>query len=230
MGMKIRYAMLVLTFVLLSVLCAYARHGPQVAPQPNNRPAPRPTQIVIRASPNAHVYLDDVFIGKANAKGTLVIDNPKPGTHMLRVSLAGKRDFHQQFFIIAGLTVTVNVTQSDVARSNPVQTPPRAVRSGESKPEPIRVDGQEEFAKLLYEPYPEYPKAAKLAMIQGTVRFQALISKDGKIKSLKVLSGHPLLVKPAMDAVRRYRYQPTLVKGKPVEVLTEIDVNFTLVT
>jgi len=55
-----------------------------------------------------------------------------------------------------------------------------------------------------------------------------VISKDGTIQDLKVLGGHPLLVKSALDAVSRWRYQPTLLNGEPVEVVTEIDVNFTL--
>jgi len=85
-----------------------------------------------------------------------------------------------------------------------------------------------ENAKLLFQPKPEYPPLAKMARIQGTVRLEAVISKDGTIQDLKVVSGHPLLVKAALEAVQRWRYQPTLLNGEPVEVITEIDVNFTL--
>jgi periplasmic protein TonB len=92
----------------------------------------------------------------------------------------------------------------------------------------IRVGGQVENAKLIYKPTPEYPPLAKMARIQGTVRLEAIIAKDGTIQDLKVLSGHPLLVKSALDAVKQWRYQPTLLNGEPVEVVTEIDVNFTL--
>src|SRR5579875_1698216 len=95
-------------------------------------------------------------------------------------------------------------------------------------PQRIRVGGQVEAAKLIYGPSPEYPPLAKMARIQGTVRLEAIISKDGTIQDLKVLSGHPLLVKAALDAVKQWRYQPTLLNGEPVEVVTEIDVNFTL--
>ena len=92
----------------------------------------------------------------------------------------------------------------------------------------IRVGGQVEQAKWIFHPNPEYPPLAKMARIQGTVRLEAIISKDGTIQDLKVLSGHPLLVKSAIDAVSRWRYQPTLLNGEPVEVVTEIDVNFML--
>jgi periplasmic protein TonB len=97
-----------------------------------------------------------------------------------------------------------------------------------SAPKRIRVGGQVENAKLIFQPRPEYPPLAKMARIQGSVRLEAVISKDGTIQDLKVLSGHPLLVKTALEAVQRWRYQPTLLNGEPVEVITEIDVNFTL--
>ena len=81
---------------------------------------------------------------------------------------------------------------------------------------------------LIYGPKPDFPQLAKMARIQGAVRLEALIAKDGTIKGLKVISGHPLLVKAALQAVHIWRYQPTLLNGQPVEVETEIDVNFSL--
>ena len=85
-----------------------------------------------------------------------------------------------------------------------------------------------EAANLIYAPKPDYPQLAKLARIQGTARLEALIATDGTIKDLKVVSGHPLLVKAALEAVESWRYRPTLLNGQPVEVETEIDVNFSL--
>ena len=67
-----------------------------------------------------------------------------------------------------------------------------------------------------------------MARIQGTVVLQAIIGKDGTVQDLKVVSGHPLLVRAALDAVKTWRYQPTLLDSEPVDVLTEIDVNFNL--
>jgi protein TonB len=109
------------------------------------------------------------------------------------------------------------------AAAPPPPPPPKA-----ETPKRIRVGGQVEAAKAIYRPSPEYPPLAKMARIQGVVRLEAVISKDGTIQDLKVLSGHPLLVKSAMEAVQKWRYQPTLLNGEPVEVVTEIDVNFTL--
>ena len=92
----------------------------------------------------------------------------------------------------------------------------------------VRLGGQVEAAKLIFQVKPEYPPLARIARVQGAVRLEAVISKEGTMQSLKVLSGPPLLVKAALDAVSRWRYQPTLLNGEPVEVSTEIDVNFTL--
>jgi protein TonB len=64
--------------------------------------------------------------------------------------------------------------------------------------------------------------------VQGTVKFQATISKEGNIQNLQLLSGPPLLVQAAMAAVQQWQYKPTLLNGEPVEVITTIDVNFTL--
>jgi periplasmic protein TonB len=96
------------------------------------------------------------------------------------------------------------------------------------KPSRIRIGGQVEAAKLIRQIKPEYPPLAKMARIQGTVRLEALISTDGTIQKLRVLAGHPFLAQAAIDAVAHWRYQPTLLNGDPVEVVTEIDVNFTL--
>jgi len=95
-------------------------------------------------------------------------------------------------------------------------------------PRRIRVGGQVESARLIFQPKPEYPPLAKMARIQGVVKLDAVISKDGTIQDLKAISGHPLLLRAAMEAVQRWRYQPTLLNGEAVEVATEIDVNFTL--
>jgi protein TonB len=83
-------------------------------------------------------------------------------------------------------------------------------------------------ANLVRQPKPLYPPLAKAARVQGTVRFTATISKEGKIDNLALVSGPPLLVQAAMEAVRQWEYKPTLLNGEAVEVITTIDVNFTL--
>jgi protein TonB len=95
-------------------------------------------------------------------------------------------------------------------------------------PKRIRVGGQVQAAQLVNKVQPLYPALAKQARIQGTVRLQAVIAKNGSVEELQVLSGHPLLVQAALDAVKQWRYRPTLLNGEPVEVVTTIDVVFTL--
>lgn len=109
--------------------------------------------------------------------------------------------------------------------------PPPPVKQEAPKPatpKQIRVGGNVQAAKLLNQPKPAYPPLARQARIQGVVRFNAVIGRDGAIQNLTLVSGHPLLVPAATEAVRQWRYQPTLLNGEPVEVVTQIDVNFTL--
>jgi periplasmic protein TonB len=92
----------------------------------------------------------------------------------------------------------------------------------------IRQGGSVQAALLVNKVQPVYPPLARQTRISGTVRLHAIISKAGTIQSLEVMSGHPLLVRAAMDAVQQWRYKPTLLNGEPVEVDTTIDVIFSL--
>jgi protein TonB len=92
----------------------------------------------------------------------------------------------------------------------------------------IRQGGSVQAALLVNKVQPVYPPLARQTRISGTVRLHAIISKSGSIQSLEVISGHPLLVRAAMDAVQQWRYKPTLLNGEPVEVDTTIDVIFSL--
>jgi protein TonB len=93
---------------------------------------------------------------------------------------------------------------------------------------PIKVGGNLQAANLVKRVTPVYPPLAKSSHIQGTVRFTALIAKDGTVQNLQVISGHPVLVPAAAEAVKRWVYRPTLLNGEPTEVITQIEVNFTL--
>jgi protein TonB len=81
---------------------------------------------------------------------------------------------------------------------------------------------------LLHQVQPTYPPLAKTARIQGPVVIEAVISKAGVIENLRVVSGPPLLVKAALEAVSEWRYRPYILNNEPVEVETRITVNFTL--
>jgi len=100
--------------------------------------------------------------------------------------------------------------------------------AGASSSPKIRVGGNVQQAKLVSKVTPVYPAEAKDQRIQGVVRLEATIGKDGKVENLVVLSGDPALAPAALEAVRQWQYQTTLLNGDPVEVVTEVNVNFTL--
>ncbi|HYW40809.1 MAG TPA: energy transducer TonB [Terriglobales bacterium] len=92
---------------------------------------------------------------------------------------------------------------------------------------PLRVSNLGE-GNLIYRVQPNYPSIARQARVQGTVELRAIISKAGTIENLVVVRGHPMLAAAAIDAVRQWRYRPYLLNNEPIEVETEITVNFVL--
>jgi protein TonB len=115
------------------------------------------------------------------------------------------------------------------ARVLPVPEPAPAPVAKPAPPAgPVHVSTGVQAARLIFGPKPPYPPLAKAARVQGSVRIQAIIAADGSIRNLRVMSGPPLLVNAALAAVQQWRYQPTMLSGNAVEVITEIDVNFTL--
>jgi len=92
---------------------------------------------------------------------------------------------------------------------------------------PLKVSHWAE-GNIIYRVQPSYPPIARLARVQGTVELRAIISKAGTIENLVVFRGHPMLVKSAIEAVRQWRYRPYLLNNEPIEVETEITVNFVL--
>lgn len=107
--------------------------------------------------------------------------------------------------------------------AKPVETKPAA-----APPKTVTVASSLQASKLIHQVKPAYPDIAKRASIQGSVRLHAVIAQDGSVQRLQVASGHPLLVAAAVEAVKQWRYSPTLLGGNPVEVVTQIDVNFVL--
>ena len=106
-----------------------------------------------------------------------------------------------------------NVSQADTSASNP---------------KALEVGAKVEAAQLIRQVTPVYPPIAKTSHISGTVVLHAIIGKDGAVEDLKYVSGPPLLMKSAMDAVKQWQYKPTLLMGKPVRVATTISVMYQL--
>jgi protein TonB len=104
--------------------------------------------------------------------------------------------------------------------------PAPAVPAPPAASSPAKSGGQIQQAVLIYRKDAEYPKIAKQTGAKGTVTLTATIGKDGNIKAVKVVSGHPMLVNAAAEAVKQWRYRPTLLNGQPVETETQVLVNF----
>jgi protein TonB len=92
----------------------------------------------------------------------------------------------------------------------------------------VRVGAEVQQANLLSQPKTVYPALAKAARVQGAVTFQTLIDKEGHVQQIQLVSGPPLLVEAAKNAVSQWVYRPTLLNGAPTEVTTTVTVNFTL--
>jgi protein TonB len=107
-------------------------------------------------------------------------------------------------------------------------TPPKPPIPAPSATPRIQVSGGVSQGFLIQQLRPAYPPLAIAARVQGPVILNALISRGGTIENLRLVSGHPTLVQAAIDAVRQWRYRPYLLNGEPVEVETQITLNFTL--
>jgi protein TonB len=109
-----------------------------------------------------------------------------------------------------------------IISSTPVAVPKVAT------PQRVRVSQGVSQGLLVKRVQPTYPPLARQARIQGSVILRAQISKDGSIEGLTLVSGHPMLAPAAIEAVKQWKYKPYLLNGEPVEVDTEVLVNFTL--
>ncbi len=129
--------------------------------------------------------------------------------------------------IVTGQLQSPIVTLAEKAAAPPPKTrdtkPTQPVAAG-----PIRVSQGVQMAKLVKRVIPEYPPLARSARISGTVHLIGIIARDGTIRNLELVSGHPLLTRAAFEAVEQWIFKPTLLNGEPVEVIAPIDVNFSL--
>lgn len=139
----------------------------------------------------------------------------------IEAAVAAARGFdeHLKLFVSRSAGDEVSIT---------LQASPSASAASPEDPQRIKIGGNLQQTKLIRQPRPVYPQAAKAERIQGVVKLTAIIAVDGTVKQLEVISGHPLLVESALEAVKQWVYEPTLLNGAPAEVQTQIDVNYTL--
>lgn len=145
--------------------------------------------------------------------------------------VGGGNDGIPGFTGLGGTTTCIGCTgQTQLTPPKPTVTaqPTEQRPTATSPSKPLAVGGDVQSAKLIHQVKPGYPVLARNAHIAGSVKIEAIIGRDGSIQNLRLVSGHPLLARAALDAVAQWRYHPTLLNGQPVEVITLVEVNFTL--
>lgn len=131
--------------------------------------------------------------------------------------------------VLGGVPGGVVGSPDGVLGTFPASTPSAPVMA--KAPEPtkrMRVASRVAEANLIHDVAPTYPPEAGRARIEGTVVLRAVIGKDGIVRDVRVESGLPVLIQAAIDAVKQWRYKPYLVNGEPIEIDSQITINFTL--
>lgn len=225
-------------------------HGPWlVDPSAFHPPAEPPgmeqyTLVLMKAgehwSPDAPESMEVIkrhhaFIQQMTEQGNIALAGPFPltdpgdlrGAVIFRVGEAQAAKLVQEDPIVKAGVLKAELHpwatgKGVLASGQPLQAPSAA------PPMRIAIGGNVQAARLINRVQPVYPEEASKEKISGTVKLHVVISKDGKVQQIQVVSGHPLLVQAAIDAVRQWQYQPTLLNGQPVEVDTQVDVVFSL--
>jgi protein TonB len=187
-----------------------------VAPPPPPPPPPPPVQQIIKVKPQVHLMQNNQLVApKVIPKDVKIIKEeaePDPNMMGMQGGVPGGVAGGSMGGVLGGV----------IGGAGGAPPPPKPTQTR------IKQGGAVTAASLINRVQPVYPPLARQTRVSGTVRLHAIISKDGSVQQLEVLQGHPLLVQAALDAVRQWRYRPTLLNGEPVEVDTTIDVIFSL--
>jgi protein TonB len=188
------------------------RIEPSTAP-----PAPKPVEVIAtirQESRNQSEFVNNVLIEPQQVPPRIgIIVDEAPLVQMGQSVLDG---------VIGGTeTGPSNAVITEMIR-------PRGPIVPTLRQSPVIRRSQLDEGQIVRKVQPVYPAMARNVRVQGPVTLEALIGRDGRIEQLKAVSGHPLLIAAAIDAVRQWRYRPYLLNGSPVEVQTTITVNFYL--
>jgi protein TonB len=203
-----------------------------LAPVPMAPPAPPPPMIAAKIVPrtpppkmfNVDALVSPVVVPKVVA---MINEAPPIATDAVVGGIPGGIPG------VAGPAGGTGFFSNSLSVAPPPPPPPAPKAATANVPPPptprqITVGGDVQAALIMTQIQPVYPPLARQGHIRGSVLLRAVIGTDGKIKNLTAISGHPLLVEAAMNAVRRWIYRPTVLDGVPVEVNTEVEVRFGL--
>lgn len=135
---------------------------------------------------------------------------------------------HMKRVVVAMVLYLTLAAVSFAQSAPPPPPPPPPAPAGHSGPTRIAKGGDVMMATAIFRVPPEYPEAARKQRIQGTVRLYTLVGTDGLVMATKSISGPTELVQAAIDAVKQWRFRPTILKGEPVEVECVLELIFKL--
>ena len=189
--------------------------------------------------PGVELTLEDVtqmkFKAVTNATGRFAFANVQPGRYVLSASLMGFRALRQEFDLRTArdwervITLQVGDLRESITVSSSRTAPPAAAAAPKG-PDRLRIGGNIKAPRKLVDVRPVYPVSMREAGREGSVPLEAIIGQDGNVSSVRVVSAevHPDFAIAAVDAVRQWKFSPTLLNGKPVEVVMSVKIDFKL--
>jgi TonB family protein len=173
---------------------------------------------------------------RTDPSGRFRFDGVEPGAHVLQVAVPGFRALRQPIALRNdsdwNRAVTLQVGEVKEAISVRARRPASITPIGDAAagPTPVRVGGNIRAPRKTVNVPPEYPKRMVEAGLEGQVSVEAVIGVDGRVARARATTGqvHPDLAQAAVDAVRQWRFEPTLLNGAPIEVVMTVSVNFSL--
>jgi len=186
--------------------------------------------------PEVAVTIEDAQQNKqqatTDANGRFEFPSVGPGTYMLEASLAGFRKLRNpvQLNSAGDWDRAVTLQVGDVEEEITVRARRPSNRAAAPAAAPVRIGGNIKAPTKLHDVHPVYPAAMRDAGLEGAVRMDAVIGRDGTVTSVRVVSAqvHPDFANAALDAVRQWRFSPTLLNGEPVDVVMTVSVAFKL--
>ncbi len=199
--------------------------------QPTEAPQPQYPETALKNNAAGHVLVQILVSETGNVEATQVV---KGDAGLKDAAEGAAKGWKFKPFLRGGIAVPAIAIlnfafEGDVNDSS--QSPAKvSVTIEDSRPMSSKVRLNQGLMERLQirKVSPTYPEAAKKGHIQGTVVMQVIIGKEGKINDVRVISGPPELTDSAVDAARQWQYKPFLLMGRPVEVDTQIMINYTL--
>ena len=197
--------------------------GPPPPPPPAGSPAVRP-----RVRTATTQFVNNALVAPATipARPVMIEDTePEPQTYGVPGGVpGGSRDG-----VANGVLDTVMRAGSPaIAPPTPSERPVAAAPAASAAPIRVRQGGLVKPAVVVHRVEPQYPEMARKMRVAGVVELEGVIGTDGRLRELRVVNGHPLLARAALEAVRQWIYAPTTLNGDPVEVIAPITVTFRL--